>query len=125
MLFGVEYLNGLGSMRNTVYSADSIEDAIDKFYGEEYNIANGFDIVSVNVLNTKKCVLLYQSGRDIVHVKELDYRTIINGEDIAIIVDNVPYFRKAIKFEQSYLHFSGNTIEVMVCIHDGLPNWLY
>lgn len=123
MLFGINYMNDLDQPRTTVYNASSLEDAEEKFFSNKNNRTN--KIISISEITSDVCSILYQSGREIIHEEEINFRTIIDGGDITVEIDNVPYFHKTIRFEQKYLHFTNNMLEVMVCVHDGTPNWLY
>jgi len=124
MLYGIECVNGCGSPRSAVYIADTPEQAENIFYNRDCHYQNGFKITSISEITSDVCSLLFQSCRDIVYGEERNFKTNIKDDKLTIEIDNVLSYGN-ITFKERDLHCVGNILEVMVCVHDGSPNWLY
>ena len=124
MLYGIEYVNSFGDPRSAVYNANTTKEASKIFYNKDCHYANGFKIISISEINSDVCSLLFQSYQDIVFSEERNFRTNIQDGELTVEIDDV-LSRKTVIFKERDLHCIENQLEVMVCVHDGTPNWLY
>ena len=123
-LYGINCVNRLGQSRSRVYNAKNFSEAEIIFFNRDYHYENDYKINQISKINTEVCNLLFQSYSEVVKIEKREFRINIVNERPTVEIDDIMSYGTVV-FKENDLHCDGDILEVMVCIHDGEPNWLY
>ena len=123
-LYGINCVNRLGQSRSRVYNAKNFSEAEIIFFNRDYHYENDYKINQISKINTEVCNLLFQSYSEVVKIEKREFRINIVNERPTVEIDDIMSYGTVV-FKENDLHCDGEILEVMVCIHDGEPNWLY
>ena len=123
-LYGINCVNRLGQSRSRVYNAKNFSEAEIIFFNRDYHYENDYKINQISKINTEVCNLLFQSYSEVVKIEKREFRINIVNERPTVEIDDIMSYGTVV-FKENDLHCDGDILEVMVCVHDGEPNWLY